>query len=69
MSGMSYHLYKIRVGSITKALQLWFDIPSRNAKFPFSGTNSVVQNNALPLLHGALASDRLDNRGLLTISR
>ena len=30
---------------------------------------SVVQNNALLLLHGALASNRLDIRGLLTISK
>ena len=34
-----------------------------------SGTNSVVQNDALLLLHGALASNRLDICGLLTISR
>ena len=29
----------------------------------------MVQNNALLLLHDALASNRLDIRGLLTISR
>ena len=29
----------------------------------------MVQNNALLLLHGALASNRLDICGLLTISR
>ena len=60
---------QIRVGSVTKALQPLLDVLSRNAKFPFSGTNSVVQNNALLLLHGALASNRLDIHGLLTISR
>ena len=52
---------QICVGSVTKALQ-----PPLDA---FSGTNSVVQNNALLLLHGALASNRLDTRRLLTISR
>ena len=57
-------------GSVTKALQPPLDVLSRNAKFPqFSGTSSVVQNNALLSLHGALASNRLDIRGLLTISR
>ena len=61
---------QIRVGSVTKALQPPLDVLSRNAKFPqFSGTNSVIQNNVLLLLHGALASNRLDIRGLLTISR
>ena len=61
---------QIHVGSVTKALQTPLDVLSRNARFPqFSGTNSVVQNNALLLLHGALASNRLDIRGLLTISR
>ena len=61
---------QIHVGSVTKALQPPLDVLSRNAKFPqFSGTNSVVQNNVLLLLHGALASNRLDIRGLLTISR
>ena len=38
--------------------------------FPqFSGTNSVVQNNALLLLYGVLASNRLDIHELFTISR
>ena len=61
---------QIRVGSVTKALQPPLDALLQNAKFPqFSGTNSVVQNNALLLLHSALASNRLDIRGLLTISR
>ena len=60
---------QIHVGSVTKPLQPPLDVLSRNAKFSFSGTNSVVQNNALLLLHGALASNRLDIRGLLTISR
>ena len=33
---------------------------TQNAKFPqFSGTNSVVQTNALLLLHGALATNTL----------
>ena len=46
------------------------DVLSRNAKFPqFSGTNSVVQNNTLLLLCGALASNRPDIRRLLTIRR
>ena len=41
------------VGSVTKALQPPLDVLSRNAEFPqFSGTNSVLQNNALLLLHG-----------------
>ena len=43
------------------------DVLSQNAKFPFSGTNSVVQNNVLLLLHGALASNKFDIRGLLTV--
>ena len=60
---------QIRVGSVTKALQSPLDVFSWNAKFPFSGTNSVVQNNVLLLLHGALALNTLDSRGLLTISR
>ena len=46
------------------------DVLSRNAIFSqLSGTNSVVQNNALLLLHDALASNRPDIRGLLTIRR
>ena len=61
---------QIRVGSVTKALQSPLDVFSWNAKFPqFSGTNSVVQTNVLFLLHGALATNTVDNRGLLTISR
>ena len=61
---------QIRVGSVTKALQPPLDVLSQNAKFPqFNGTNSMVQNNALLLLHGAMASNRLDIRGLLTINR
>ena len=38
-------------------------------QIPFSGTNSVVQTNVLLLLHSALASNTLDIRGLLNISR
>ena len=50
---------QIRVGSVTKALQPLLDVLLWNAKFPqFSGTDSVVQNSALLLLHGALASNR-----------
>ena len=61
---------QIHVGSVTKALQPLLDVLSQNAKFPqFSGTNSVIQNNALLLLHGALASNKIDIRGLLTINR
>ena len=57
------------VGSVTKALQPPLDV-LRNAKFPqFSGTNSMVQNNALLSLHGALASNRPEIRGLLTTRR
>ena len=72
MSGSSCRLLclQIRVGSITKALQPPLDV-LRNAKFPqrFSGTNSMVQNNGLLLLQGALASNRPDICGLLTIRR
>ena len=47
---------QICVGSVTKALQPPLDVLSRNDQVPqFSGTNSVVQNIALLLLHGALA--------------
>ena len=71
MSGSSCAcVVQIRVGFVTKALQPPLDVLSPNAKFPqFSGTNSVVQNNALLLLHSALASNRLDIRGLLILSR
>ena len=70
MRGKGLPCLQIHVGSVTKALQPPLDVLSRNAKFPqFSGTNSVVQNNAWLLLHGALASNRLDIHGLLTISR
>ena len=57
----------MRVGSVTKVLQPPLDVLSRNANL--SGTNSVVQNNALLLLHGTLASNRPDIRGLLTFRR
>ena len=65
----SYHVYKY-VWELSQKLfnHRWMFL-SWNAKFPFSGMNSVVQNNVLLLLHGALASNRLDIRGLLTISR
>ena len=70
MRGKELPCLQICVGSITKTLQSLLDVLLQKAKFPqFSGTNSVVQNNALLLLHGALASNRLDIRGLLTISR
>ena len=59
-----YHVYKYVWDLSQKHVFSW------NAKFPqFSGTNSVVQTNVLFLLHGALAKNTLDNRGLLTISR
>ena len=68
MRGKGLPCLQRRVGSVTKALQPPLDVLSRSAKFPqFSGTNFVVQNNALLLLHGALASNRLVIRGLLTI--
>ena len=62
------------VGSIIKALQPLLDVLSQNAKRPFSETNFVVSNvqnsiNMLLLLHGVLVLNRLDTRGLLTISR
>ena len=70
MRGKGLPCLQICVESVTKALQPLLDGLSRNAKFPqFSGMNSVVQNNALLLLHGAIASNRLDIHGLLTISR
>ena len=70
MRGKGLLCLQIRVGSVTKALQPPLNALLRNAKFPqFSGTNFVVQNNTLLLLHGALASNRPDIRGLLTISR
>ena len=59
------------VVTVTEALQPLLDVLSRNTKIPFSGTNSVngVQDNELLLLHGVLASNRLDTSGLLTINR
>ena len=70
VNGRLQRCLQIRVGSVTKALQSPLHFFSWNAKFPqFSGTNSVVQTNVLFLLHGALATNTLDNRGLLTISR
>ena len=61
---------QMHVGSITKVLQPPLDVLSQKlCQIPFSGTNSVVQTNALLLLHGALALNTLDIRGLLTISR
>ena len=54
---------QICVGSVTKALQPPLDVLSRNDQVPqFSGTNSVVQNIALLLLHGALAHVVLPGR-------
>ena len=64
MRGKGLPCLQICVGSVT---QPPLDVLSRHAQF--SGTNSVVQNNALLLLHGALASNRLDICGLLTIRR
>ena len=61
-----------RVGSVIEALQPSLDVLLRNAKFPFSETNSVVpniQNNTLHFLHCVLVSNRLDTCGLLTIRR
>ena len=53
MRGKELPCLQIRVRSVTKALQQPLDVLSRNAKFPqFRGTNYVVQNNALFLLHG-----------------
>ena len=60
-----YHVYKY----VWDPSQKLFNYPSRNAKFPFSGTNSVVKNKTLLLLHSALASNRLDIHGLLTTNR
>ena len=50
------------------------DVLSWNAKHLFSETNSVVSNvqnnvNVLLFLHGVLVSNKLNTRGLLTISR
>ena len=60
----SYHVYKYVWELSQKLFNHRWTFLSWNAKFPFSGTNSVVLNNVLLLLHGALASNTLDSRGL-----
>ena len=63
------HLIIMTISYVLKLINLLRLRLKTYAKFSFSRTNSVVQNNTLLLLHGALASNRFDIRGLLTISR
>ena len=69
--GKGYHVYRYVWDPSQKFFNhRWMFFREMPNQVPqFSGTNSVVQNNALLLLHGAMASNRLDIRGLLTISR
>ena len=67
MRGKGLPCLQICVGSFPKALQPPLDVLSRNASVQWDELCSTEQCAAFA--HGALATNRLDIRGLLIISR